>query len=175
MIGPSRDDLGRLVRDEWIAWAREQPRPKASWLVPWGGLSEPDKEVDRRIGERLYGAGLAAPATDNGRQAVWDAIHEWTAACNAAQSVSDRRVLRAKLAIDGSIAQIGRSPRKSAASEAPSAPPLCALEMAEREADRLRHEAELCRSVGNIKLAEAYGLAREAFAEVATQLRSNRG
>lgn len=48
-----REALGRLVREEWIAWAKEQPSSKASWLVPWEGLSEPDKEVDRRIGVRL--------------------------------------------------------------------------------------------------------------------------
>lgn len=53
-----REYLGRLVRKEWIKWAREQPSPKASWLVPWEGLSEPDKEVDRRIGERLYSVGV---------------------------------------------------------------------------------------------------------------------
>lgn len=53
-----REDLGKMVRDEWVAWAKEQPNPKPSWLVPWDGLSEPDKEVDRRIGERLYRAGM---------------------------------------------------------------------------------------------------------------------
>ena len=45
-----RDTLGRLVRATWVAWAREQPTCKPSWLVPWEGLSEPDREVDRRIG-----------------------------------------------------------------------------------------------------------------------------
>lgn len=52
-----RERLGRLVREEWIAWAKEQSNPKPSWLVPWDGLSEPDKEVDRRIGERLFREG----------------------------------------------------------------------------------------------------------------------
>jgi hypothetical protein len=54
-----REALGRKVREIWIDWASEQPNPKASWLVPWEGLSEPDKEVDRRIGEALaeFGAG----------------------------------------------------------------------------------------------------------------------
>lgn len=55
----SRELLGQLVRDEWIAWAKEQPNPKASWLVPWEKLSEPDKEVDRRIGERIFNFTLA--------------------------------------------------------------------------------------------------------------------
>ena len=48
-----REVLGRLVRDIWIEWAKEQPSPKSSWLVPWENLSEPDREVDRRIGESI--------------------------------------------------------------------------------------------------------------------------
>jgi hypothetical protein len=47
------DKLGKAVRDEWIKWAKEQPNPKPSWLVPWEELSEPEREVDRRIGRRL--------------------------------------------------------------------------------------------------------------------------
>lgn len=54
---PDRERLGRIVREVWVEWAREQPSPKPSWLVPWEGLSEPDKEVDRRIGERLFAEG----------------------------------------------------------------------------------------------------------------------
>ncbi len=61
---PDREALGRLVRDEWIAWAREQDNPKPSWLAPWEELSEPDREVDRRIGERLYGLGRDDAADD---------------------------------------------------------------------------------------------------------------
>jgi hypothetical protein len=52
-----REMLGRAVREEWILWAKEQPDPKASWLVGWEGLSEPDREVDRRIGVRLANLG----------------------------------------------------------------------------------------------------------------------
>jgi hypothetical protein len=48
--------MGRLVRKVWIEWAREQPNPKPSWLVEWEGLSEPDKEVDCRIGEAVANA-----------------------------------------------------------------------------------------------------------------------
>ncbi len=48
-----REALGQIVREIWIQWAKEQPAPKDSWLVPWEGLSEPDKEVDRRIGEQV--------------------------------------------------------------------------------------------------------------------------
>lgn len=53
-----REVLGKIVRAEWIAWAKEQPCPKPSWLVEWDSLGEPDKEVDRRIGERLFREGL---------------------------------------------------------------------------------------------------------------------
>jgi hypothetical protein len=49
----NRESLGRLVREVWIEWAKEQPNPKPSWLLPWDELSEPDREVDRRIGEHL--------------------------------------------------------------------------------------------------------------------------
>jgi len=52
-----RDLLGERVRQIWIAWAKEQPEPKASWLIPWTELSESDREVDRRIGEVLFGEG----------------------------------------------------------------------------------------------------------------------
>lgn len=54
-----REFLGRLVRKVWIDWAREQPSPKPSWLVPWDGLSEPDREVDRRIGEQVASVATA--------------------------------------------------------------------------------------------------------------------
>lgn len=49
-----RDHLGRIVREAWIAWAKEQPDPKPSWLVPYDELSEADKEADRRIGEAVW-------------------------------------------------------------------------------------------------------------------------
>jgi hypothetical protein len=48
-----RNTLGSLVRQAWIEWAKEQPNPKASWLVPWDELAESDKEADRRIGEAV--------------------------------------------------------------------------------------------------------------------------
>ena len=48
-----REALGALVRDVWVAFASEQPEPKASWLLPWDELTEPEREVDRRIGETV--------------------------------------------------------------------------------------------------------------------------
>ena len=64
MDADMRDRLGRRVREIWIVWAREQPNPKASWLVPYDDLTEPEKEVDRRIGAAIWGdcvAELAGP------------------------------------------------------------------------------------------------------------------
>jgi hypothetical protein len=49
----NRDDLGRIVRKAWVRWARMQPDPKPSWLVPYDELSEADKEADRQIGEAV--------------------------------------------------------------------------------------------------------------------------
>lgn len=55
-----RELLGKRVRSIWIQWAQQQPNPKPSWLVRWSGLSEPDKEVDRLIGEELFVEGWNA-------------------------------------------------------------------------------------------------------------------
>jgi hypothetical protein len=55
---PSDEDLGRRVRDEWVAWARGQPDPKPSWLVPWDGLDEGQRAVDIRIGRALFDLGV---------------------------------------------------------------------------------------------------------------------
>lgn len=52
-----REALGQRVREVWIRWAEQQPEPKPSWLVPWDDLAEPDREVDRLIGEELYAKG----------------------------------------------------------------------------------------------------------------------
>lgn len=49
-----REVLGARVRRIWIYWAEKQPNPKPSWLVPWSELPEPDREVDRLIGEELF-------------------------------------------------------------------------------------------------------------------------
>jgi len=57
--GVTREKLGESVRREWAAWAREQPdvAEHPHWLMPWAELAERDREVDRRIGERLFCAG----------------------------------------------------------------------------------------------------------------------
>jgi hypothetical protein len=50
----NREELGKAVRKIWIEWAKQQPVIKESWLYTWENLSEPDKEVDRQIGEHIY-------------------------------------------------------------------------------------------------------------------------
>jgi hypothetical protein len=49
----NEDDLGKIVRNAWIEWAKEQPNPKPSWLVPYEELSQPDKDADIRIGKAV--------------------------------------------------------------------------------------------------------------------------
>ena len=58
----SRDRLGRMVRETWLRWAKEQPDPKPSWLLPYDELAERDQEVDRMIGEDICRATLAEVA-----------------------------------------------------------------------------------------------------------------
>ncbi len=48
-----REFLGRLVRMVWVAWAKEQPDSPPHHLISWEELSEPSREVDRRIGEKV--------------------------------------------------------------------------------------------------------------------------
>ena len=52
-----RELVGRFVRQIWVEWAREQPDPKPSWLLPWESLDEGQREVDMRIGAALFTAG----------------------------------------------------------------------------------------------------------------------
>lgn len=54
----TRELLGRLVRQTWVAWARDQPDWKPSWLTEWDDLDAGQREVDMRIGEDI--AGVAA-------------------------------------------------------------------------------------------------------------------
>lgn len=56
----TREELGRAVRQVWVAWAHEQPAPKPSWLLPWEALDDGQREVDMRIGEALHETGRRA-------------------------------------------------------------------------------------------------------------------
>lgn len=49
------------IREAWVAWAKGQPNPKPSWLVPWDKCDEQTKDADRYIARyllALYGAPL---------------------------------------------------------------------------------------------------------------------
>lgn len=56
---PDREKLGRVVRAAWVQWARQQPDPKPSWLLPYDELPEAEKEADRQIGEAVIRASVA--------------------------------------------------------------------------------------------------------------------
>jgi hypothetical protein len=97
----NRDMLGRRVREVWLRWVREQPNPKPSWVVEYDKPSEPDKEVDRLIGEVLFCDGVSmalgqpaatppAPATGTQvREAVLKALKDNTA-CLEGHTEADR-------------------------------------------------------------------------------------
>ncbi len=48
-----REVLGMTVRAAWVDWARAQPNPRESWVIPWDSLADEIKEVDRRVGESV--------------------------------------------------------------------------------------------------------------------------
>ena len=52
-IATNRENGGKQVRAAWMRWARMQPDPKPSWLLPWDQLDDPDKEPDRVIWEEV--------------------------------------------------------------------------------------------------------------------------
>jgi hypothetical protein len=72
-VEDSRELVGRLVRQVWVDWAREQTNLKLSWLVPWElswlvhweELDDDQREVDMRIGETLFNTG-AKSRTEGG-------------------------------------------------------------------------------------------------------------
>lgn len=47
------DELGKRVRQAWIAYCLETGDTKPSHIAPWEELSEWDKEADRRIGKAI--------------------------------------------------------------------------------------------------------------------------
>jgi len=72
-----REYLAREVRVAWVRWAEQQANPKPSWLVPYDGLSEPDKEADRQIGEHIQSIVLAALSSSPPAQAGAVAV-DWS-------------------------------------------------------------------------------------------------
>lgn len=59
IVTDPREPLGRVVRETWVDWAREQPDPKPSWLTPWDQLDAGQREVDMRIGAAVAAVVLA--------------------------------------------------------------------------------------------------------------------
>jgi hypothetical protein len=62
-MSDNREALGRIVRETWVAWAREQLDPKSNWLTGWDELDSGQREVDMRIGaavavQAVHDAGL---------------------------------------------------------------------------------------------------------------------
>jgi hypothetical protein len=55
----TREQLGRIVREAWVEWAREQPGAKPSWLTGWDDLDKGQREADMRIGEAVAKAARA--------------------------------------------------------------------------------------------------------------------
>lgn len=53
-----RERLGRVLRDAWLAWARRQPCPKPSWLLPWDALPAEHQEVDMCMAEAVLASVL---------------------------------------------------------------------------------------------------------------------
>jgi len=55
-----REELGKIVREVWVAWAKQNPklkdRLKPEYLVQFDDLDEDDKECNRLIGEAVANA-----------------------------------------------------------------------------------------------------------------------
>lgn len=54
--------VAEQIRVAWCEWARTQPNPKPSWLVPWAELDEQSRDADRHLAR--YALALAERAAD---------------------------------------------------------------------------------------------------------------
>jgi hypothetical protein len=86
LSGLDREALGREVRRVWVDFARSQPNPKPHHLAPWEELDEPNKEVDRIIGERLATLGAEAAFASMQRILVADNCDDADRFIHAARS-----------------------------------------------------------------------------------------
>ena len=59
-----RTELGKIVREVWIAWATQLPAAMQYIMydrtVSWDNLNDAQREVDRRIGETLFQLGVVS-------------------------------------------------------------------------------------------------------------------
>lgn len=57
----NREEMGKMVREAWLAYCRETDQPvNHKHSATWEELTEWEKEVDRRIGESLFSWGAGA-------------------------------------------------------------------------------------------------------------------
>lgn len=67
-MADDREPLGRIVRETWVAWAREQPNPKRDWLTGWDELDDGQREVDMRIGSAVAAQAVVDAGLRNDRR-----------------------------------------------------------------------------------------------------------
>ncbi len=60
---PSDDELGRIVREEWVRYAGDHGDTNPEHLLGYDDLNNYDKEVDRRIGVAVARAVLTVLST----------------------------------------------------------------------------------------------------------------
>jgi hypothetical protein len=93
-----RDVFGRMAREAWVRWAKEQSAPNQSWLLSYEDLPESDREAYRQIGEDVARWTLAGDASRFSMLA--DHLPEAQFVKNLIQSVewAKRRLMRFALA-----------------------------------------------------------------------------
>jgi hypothetical protein len=69
-MADDREPYGRIVRETWVAWAKEQPDPKGSWLTGWDELDAGQREVDKRIGSAVATQAVYDAELENTRRAA---------------------------------------------------------------------------------------------------------
>lgn len=88
----TRDDLGRVVREAWVAWAKTDPRSvyKPHWLLGYDALDGADREADRCIGEAVErGASVVIAALHNELIKASDAVIKEQKRAEAAEAERD--------------------------------------------------------------------------------------
>ena len=119
MAEPTRDFYGQIVRMAWVEWAKTQPSPKPSWLVPWADLDEADKEADRCIGDAVVKATVSSDL-ERARAEVERLTRElgehqliaWQATVDRARALVEAEALRERLRLAEAVANEAAYPHK---------------------------------------------------------------